>query len=586
MKHANHCQPHQRRSIGRRVLDTIFLAAPIAVLLAPAAAHATRYVSSVGIDEINPKGLVNDCTDVNMPCRTLTHAISLALVNEAIALEGGPFQICNVIVNKSLTIRGRLARVTLDGNNGCRHFDVSTAQPASVTFSNLQFVDGFATHGGSIRIGTQGEVSIRGVEFARNEATFGGAIHNSGELHVLSDASFQDNDAGFGGAIYNVGGWLDANDTAFSGNEASTSGGAIYGTTGSIEISDSSFGLNTARGNGGAIDTSATELSVAKTTFLWNLAETGYGGAISNGEGSDLKLEDSSVLWGVAGQSGGGISNSQGSVTVLRSAINLNTAQNHGGAIANLHAGELVVRDTTLSYNAAENNGGGIYDDTLAATSTALRRSTFTSNHARNGGGVYFRGAANSELIVTNSTYSENEADFGAAIFSTGAGRAAIANATLYGQVLGQTGGGALFNDSAQRLGLNNSIITATTNAAGGGPGIDCFVPGFINGRHNLSDNCGSGAPFNLGPVTALDAVLQDNGGETHTHRLLTGSNAIDQGFNNCPAPDTLAPLANDQRTVTRPQDGDLDAVALCDIGAYEFYSLVPTSSIPNPNLP
>jgi uncharacterized repeat protein (TIGR01451 family) len=56
---------------------------------------------------------------------------------------------------------------------------------------------------------------------------------------------------------------------------------------------------------------------------------------------------------------------------------------------------------------------------------------------------------------------------------------------------------------------------------------------------------------------------LQDYGGAAFTHPLLGGP-AIDGGTNtNCPP--------SDQRGVSRPQDGNLNGAATCDIGAYEL---------------
>ena len=56
---------------------------------------------------------------------------------------------------------------------------------------------------------------------------------------------------------------------------------------------------------------------------------------------------------------------------------------------------------------------------------------------------------------------------------------------------------------------------------------------------------------------------LADNGGNTLTHALLTGSPAIDAGNN-------ATCEATDQRGFSRPIDGDGDTIAVCDMGAYE----------------
>jgi hypothetical protein len=66
----------------------------------------------------------------------------------------------------------------------------------------------------------------------------------------------------------------------------------------------------------------------------------------------------------------------------------------------------------------------------------------------------------------------------------------------------------------------------------------------------------------NATAVGAVIAPLVDNGGPTRTHALLPGSPAIDSSRATCPA--------TDQRGVARPQDGNGDGAAVCDIGAYE----------------
>jgi hypothetical protein len=62
-----------------------------------------------------------------------------------------------------------------------------------------------------------------------------------------------------------------------------------------------------------------------------------------------------------------------------------------------------------------------------------------------------------------------------------------------------------------------------------------------------------------------LTAELANNNGPTPTRALVAGSPAIDAvNDGTCPPP------AKDQCGVTRPQDGNNDAVAICDIGSSE----------------
>lgn len=66
--------------------------------------------------------------------------------------------------------------------------------------------------------------------------------------------------------------------------------------------------------------------------------------------------------------------------------------------------------------------------------------------------------------------------------------------------------------------------------------------------------------------------LLQNNGGATRTHALIT-SKAIDEG-GSIGCPDSLgALLLTDRRGDTRHFDGNNDGAARCDIGAVEFGS-------------
>ena len=81
-------------------------------------------------------------------------------------------------------------------------------------------------------------------------------------------------------------------------------------------------------------------------------------------------------------------------------------------------------------------------------------------------------------------------------------------------------------------------------------------------------------------PLSAILGPLADNGGPTKTHALPAGSPAIDG------VPLALCATNTDQRGAPRPRDGDGNAVAACDIGAFESESLLPPPPPPPPPPP
>lgn len=156
---------------------------------------------------------------------------------------------------------------------------------------------------------------------------------------------------------------------------------------------------------------------------------------------------------------------------------------------------------------------------------------------------------------LTSDTVSNNTAsDNGGGIYN--ANGMFLTNLTLYANKANGNGGG-IFNDQSNAY-PKNTIVAMNQSVDG-----NCSSSEFaavVSQGHNLDsdDTCRLTATDDITVTGPLLGPLRDNGGDTLTHALLTGSPAIDKGDDgSCPA--------TDQRGLPRTQG------AACDIGAYEF---------------
>jgi hypothetical protein len=223
-----------------------------------------------------------------------------------------------------------------------------------------------------------------------------------------------------------------------------------------------------------------------------------------------------------------------------------------GGGIVNW--GAMIVAGSTLRANIQggyPGGGGGIANwGTMTVTGSTLNDNLTSSYDDRDSGGGIFNAGT---MAVINSILSGNSADSGGGIHNEGT--LTVINSTLSGN--SAAAGGGISNTGT--MALTNSIIVDSSG------GADCSGSMTSLGHNIDSDgSCGLTAAGDLPEIDPLLGPLQDNGGRTLIHALLEGSPAIDSGD------DTACP-ATDQRGVLRPQDGDSDGQARCDIGAFEL---------------
>jgi len=104
-------------------------------------------------------------------------------------------------------------------------------------------------------------------------------------------------------------------------------------------------------------------------------------------------------------------------------------------------------------------------------------------------------------------------------------------------------------------------IVSGTVaNNCAGNPSANITSLGHNLDSGNACGLSGAGVLTNTDPL--LDTELRDNGGDTPTLALLSGSPVIDAG--SCTRIDGVTPVGPDQRGVARPQG------RFCDMGAYE----------------
>lgn len=384
------------------------------------------------------------------------------------------------------------------------YLGTTTLQNVNVTDNSVSEYK--SPNGGGGLMNTQGTLNLTNVTISGNKGNFaGGGIRNDG-IATLTNVTISSNNAEYGGGIRNTG-TLNFTGGTVSGNGAYQTGGIyILGSNSQTTLTNLTVSDNTGQANGGGIQ-SGGMTNMSNLTVTGNKSTGGYGGGIAGG----TTLVNSTVSGNTAYR-GGGV---WGINLISKSTISGNTANAEGGGVYN---GQNIV-NSTISGNFSKESGGGIYVDQYGATS------------------------------LFNVTVTQNKANSDASGSGVGGG---VANVS------------GTFN-------FINSIIARNSNIYLPGPVRDyddCSGTLTSQGNNLMYQNisvCNV-----IGSVAFADPLLgslQNNGGSTQTHALLTNSPAIDAGNLNGCKDNNNNTLTSDQRGFIRP----FPAGGRCDIGAFEY---------------
>lgn len=435
----------------------------------------------------------------------------------------------------------------------------------TATLDNTHAISNTAEDGGAYFIVDTAVVTLTNSTLMSNTTTNdGGAIYNDG-VTIIDNITGTLNYAGDDGAVIYNGNVLTITNSLIRENESFDNGGGLYNLDNSFYVINTLVYSNTAGADGGGIVNRAY-MEVISSTVAYNSAGE-FGGGLRSSSSAFIIIEDSLIMQNMATADGGGM-DVNGMGEIVNTQILTNTSGTQGGGI---WIGEYTQIDDSLIGGNIALEGGGIYnasdlvlarsiirDNQTTSTggggglfncdcgSAIIEDSLFANNQAGSSGG----GAINSDgfLVISNSTLSGNSTtSLGGGIYNDGAGLFEGYYLTLSGNSAGL--GGGLGN--ANLFVLENSIVTNST-------GDDCISFGGTQvGNNNLIDDTSCTDLDRITAVTNFDTTLADNGGDTLTHALLTGSNAIDTAVDGDPG--------TDQRGVARPQIG------VNDIGAFEY---------------
>ncbi len=338
-------------------------------------------------------------------------------------------------------------------------------------------------------------------------------------------------------------------DTATGACAAGNAGADTITLLSSVDLETQNHNINDSERNG--LPQVMSEITIEGAGFSITRSSSRRFRILDVTVGGDLTLKQITISNGKVpiGYHGAGVHN-LGTTEIRNSTVSNSYAGHNGGGVYN--AGTLTVSNSTVNDNSSYLYGSGLFNE--SGGNMTITNSTISANvhmGSRGGAGLANRGTT----ILNNSTLTGNYTE---APHGHGGGIFQLAGSLTLNQSLISGNSAALTGDEIR---VNGGTVTANNGNLFGHSGkteTDAFH-GFAPGASDIqttSDSSSAATHIPTALANIMDSTLQNNGGNTLTHALMTGSPAIDAAS---------VGQATDQRGELRPAGSNYD------IGAFEY---------------